>query len=70
MARKKRTPHKSPNSLADIHRDIPLAQMELVRKKNTAERRQALLNSSLPEETPVPVGFVSRHVPNAPGSSY
>jgi hypothetical protein len=59
MAREKRSPHKSPSSLAEGNRDIAQHHAKLVQDKNTLARRQALANSSLPEETPIPVSFVS-----------
>ena len=70
MAREKRIAHKSPNSLSDTNRDITSAQAKLVRNQNTHEHRQALVNSSVPEETPVSVGFVSRRVLESPSIDY
>lgn len=70
MAREKRIAHKSPNSLSDTNRDITSAQAKLVRNQNTHEHRQALVNSSVPEETPVSVGFVSRRALEGPSIDY
>ncbi|KAL1797308.1 hypothetical protein ACET3X_003914 [Alternaria dauci] len=63
MAREKRIAHRSPNSLADSNRDITSIQAELVRNQNTPEHRLALVNSSAPEDSIVPVGFAA-HVVN------
>ncbi|CAN9303397.1 unnamed protein product [Alternaria sp. RS040] len=65
MAREKRIAHKSPNSLSDANRDITSAQAKLIRNQNTHEHRQALVNSSVPEETPVSVGFAAQIVDEA-----
>ncbi|CAN9198908.1 unnamed protein product [Alternaria alternata] len=65
MAREKRIAHKSPNSLGDAYRDITSAQAELVRNQNTLGHRQALVNSSVPEETPISVGFAAHIVDEA-----
>lgn len=70
MAREKRITHKSPNSLSDASRNITSAQAELVRNQITREHRQALVSSSVPEETPVSVGFVSRRVLERPSIDY
>ncbi|KAG9190547.1 hypothetical protein G6011_08635 [Alternaria panax] len=65
MAREKRTPHRSPNSLADANRDITSGLAVLVYNQNMLEHRQALVNLSVPEETPVPVGFAAQTVNEA-----
>ena len=70
MAREKRIAHKSQNSLSDANRDITSAQAKLIRNQNTYEHRQALVNSSVPEETLVSVGFVSRRVLESPSIDY
>ncbi|KNG43978.1 hypothetical protein TW65_09237 [Stemphylium lycopersici] len=58
MGRKKRQPHRSPDSLADAFRDIPLHQLAKVRKSNTEENRKALLNSLVPEEMLIPTDWL------------
>ncbi|RYN23434.1 hypothetical protein AA0112_g9348 [Alternaria arborescens] len=65
MAREKRIAHKSPNSLSDANRDITSAQAKLIRNQNTLGHRQALVNSSVPEETPISVGFAAQIVDEA-----
>ncbi|RYN51212.1 hypothetical protein AA0114_g5556 [Alternaria tenuissima] len=65
MAREKRIAHKSQNSLSDANRDITSAQAKLIRNQNTHEHRQALVNSSVPEETLVSVGFAAQIVDEA-----
>ena len=70
MARTKREARRAPNSIAQHRRDIAAYYAGLVQDKNTPARRRALAYSSLPEETPIPVGFVSYHYPNSKGSSH
>jgi len=61
MARTKFEARRAPNSIGEAKRDIAAYYAKLVQDKNTPARRHALAYSSLPEETPIPVGFVSHY---------
>ncbi|KAI4919466.1 hypothetical protein J4E90_001601 [Alternaria incomplexa] len=65
MARTKREARRAPNSIGEAKRDIAAYYAKLVQDKNTPARRHALAYSSLPEETPIPVGFTSQVIKEA-----
>ncbi|KAI4666132.1 uncharacterized protein J4E78_003599 [Alternaria triticimaculans] len=65
MARTKREARRAPNSIAQHRRDIAAYYAGLVQDKNTPARRHALAYSSLPEETPIPVGFTGQIIEEA-----
>ncbi|KAI4679829.1 hypothetical protein J4E81_010233 [Alternaria sp. BMP 2799] len=65
MARTKREARRAPNSIGEARRDIAAYYAGLVQDKNTPARRHALAYSSLPEETPIPVGFTSQIIEEA-----
>ncbi|KAI4616774.1 hypothetical protein J4E83_006354 [Alternaria metachromatica] len=65
MARTKREARRAPNSIGEAKRDIAAYYAKLVQDKNTPARRQALAYSSLPEETPIPVGFLGQVIEEA-----
>ncbi|KAI4629196.1 uncharacterized protein J4E87_003458 [Alternaria ethzedia] len=65
MARTKREARRAPNSIAQHRRDIAAYYAGLVQDKNTPARRHALAYSSLPEETPIPVGFMGQVIKEA-----
>ncbi|KAI4610831.1 hypothetical protein J4E80_007860 [Alternaria sp. BMP 0032] len=65
MARTKREARRAPNSIGEAKRDIAAYYAKLVQDKNTPARRHALAYSSLPEETPIPVGFTGQIIEEA-----
>ena len=57
MARKKSTPHRSPNFIGDIDRDIPRT---LAPSAITSDLRGQLLGVSATDEMPVPTDWISQ----------